>query len=394
MFEHMPELYKVGLIILLVLLTGLVLSFMRQPRVIGYLMVGVLVGPYGLGMTPSHEMAEFLSEMGVILLLFFIGMEVSLERLIRGWRVFVVGTLIQIILSIGFAWLLTLWYRKAGVGDIILIGFVISLSSTAVVLTMLQNWKELDTPVGQDALGILLVQDLVIVPMLIIIGLLGGESPSVSTIALQVTGGLFLGGLIAWIMIKGTIRFPLPRVILEDPELEVFAAIFVCLGFAVFSTLCGLSEALGAFVAGIFVASRGRSKRVQDLLHPFKTIFIALFFVSIGMLVDLSFVWENLIEICLLLVFILCANTCINTLILRISGRSARHSFYGGVLLSQIGEFSFVLAAAGAAAGIMSQSQKQIAFAVIVLSLIVSPFVIGLVRHWFHMNPASQTARV
>ena len=205
----------------------------------------------GLGLSPAHELNEFLSEMGVVFLLFFVGMEVSVERLIKGWRISVIGTLFQILLSVGFAWLLG-WWNAWNVGEIILIGFIISLSSTAVVLTVLQNWNELHTPVGGDVLGILLVQDLMVVPMLIILGLLGGEAPTAFSIGLQVLGGLLILVLISYVVIKGKVKVRTPKVVEDDEELELYLSLAICLGLAILTTVFGLSEALGAFAAGIF----------------------------------------------------------------------------------------------------------------------------------------------
>ena len=395
MVETLPELYKLGLIIFAVLVVGLLLSAIRQPLVAGYLVVGILVGPHGFGLSPSHELAEFIGAMGVVFLLFFIGTEVSVERLIRGWRVSVLGTFLQVLLSIGFAWLLSVWYAGWDVGDIILTGFCISLSSTAVVLTMLHNWKELDTRVGQDVLGILLVQDLLVVPMLIVIGFFGGEQATVASVAKQVAGGLLICVLIGFILVKGTVQLPFPRLrarIRQDPELEVFTGLAICLGFAMATMLFGLSEAMGAFVAGILISAAGLTERTHLHLQPFRSVFVALFFVSIGMLVDLTYVQGHWREICWLVFFILLANTVINSLIVRFGKRTWRQSVYAGVLLSQVGEFSFVLAAVGTAAGIWSKAGSQLAYAVIAASLIVSPFIIGVARGWLQVETAAEGA--
>jgi CPA2 family monovalent cation:H+ antiporter-2 len=381
MIEHLLPLERFGIVVFVVLIAGLMLAYLRQPRVAGYLVVGMLLGPHVFGLSPPHEMTEFLSEMGVVFLLFFVGMEVSVERLIKGWRISVIGTLFQILLSLGFSWLVG-WWHGWTFGEIILIGFIISLSSTAVVLTVLQNWNELNTPVGQDVLGILLVQDLMVVPMLIILGLLGGESPTAFSIGLEVFGGLLICGLIGYIVIKGKVTLPTPKVVRDDEELELFLSLTICLGFAILTTVFGLSEALGAFAAGILVSAAGWTDRQHRLLQPLKTLFMALFFVSIGMLVNLPYVLEHWGKISFLVFLILMINTAINTLILRGGKRSLRDSWYGGFLLSQIGEFSFVLASVGMASGIWSEGREQVAYALIAMSLILSPLWIGMGKAW------------
>ncbi len=375
--EQLLPLERFGIVVFVVLIAGLLLSYLRQPRVAGYLIVGMLLGPHVFGLSPIHEITEFLSEMGVVFLLFFVGMEVSVERLIKGWRISVIGTLCQILFSVGFAWLLG-WWNGWNVGEIILIGFIISLSSTAVVLTVLQNWNELDTPVGEDVLGILLVQDLMVVPMLIILGLLGGETPTAFSIGSQLLGGLLVFSLIGYVVIKGKVTVRTPKVVEDDEELELYLSLTICLGLAILTTVFGLSEALGAFAAGIFVSAAGWTDRHSRLLHPFKILFMALFFVSIGMLVNLPYILEHWDKIILLVLLILIVNTVINGLILRAGKRTFQDSWYGGFLLSQIGEFSFVLASVGLAAGIWSEGREQVAYATIALSLILSPLWIGM----------------
>ena len=377
MIEHLLPLERFGIIVFVVLIAGLLLSYLRQPRVAGYLIVGMLLGPHGFGLSPAHELNEFLSEMGVVFLLFFVGMEVSVERLIKGWRISVIGTLFQILFSVGFAWLLG-WWNAWNVGEIILIGFIISLSSTAVVLTVLQNWNELHTPVGGDVLGILLVQDLMVVPMLIILGLLGGGAPTAFSIGLQVLGGLLIFALIGYVVMKGKVKVRTPKVVEDDEELELYLSLAICLGLAILTTVFGLSEALGAFAAGIFVSAAGWTDRHHRLLHPFKILFMALFFVSIGMLVNLPYILDHWGKIIFLVLLILIVNTVINALILRAGKRTFPDSWYGGFLLSQIGEFSFVLASVGLASGIWSEGREQVAYATIAMSLILSPLWIGM----------------
>ena len=381
MIEHLSPLERFGIVVFVVLISGLLLTYLRQPRVAGYLLVGMLLGPYGFGLSPAHELNEFLSEMGVVFLLFFVGMEVSVERLVQGWRISVIGTLCQILLSVGFAWLIG-WGHGWSFGEIILIGFIISLSSTAVVLTVLQNWNELNTPGGQDVLGILLVQDLMVVPMLIILGLLGGQTPTAFSVGLEILGGLLICGLIGYVVMKGKVTIPTPKVVEDDDELEVFLSLAICLGLAILTTVFGLSEALGAFAAGIFVSAAGWTARHQRLLHPFKVLFMALFFVSIGMLVNLPYILEHWGKISLLVFLILIVNTVINMVVLRAGQRSFSDSWYGGFLLSQIGEFSFVLASVGLASGIWSEGREQVAYATIAMSLIVSPLWIRMGKSW------------
>jgi CPA2 family monovalent cation:H+ antiporter-2 len=292
------------------------------------------------------------------------------------------GTLFQILVSVGCTWLIGLAFDWP-LPRSILLGFVISLGSTAVVLKVLQERQELDTEVGQDVTGVLLVQDLALVPMLIIINLLGGEAPGPSEVALQIVGGLGLVGLIAWLTIKGTFRLPFARLLRGDPELEVFAAFLLCFGLALVTGLLGLSAAVGAFVAGIVVTAARETHWVHERLESFRVVFVALFFVSVGMLVDLAYVGENWGVILLLVLAAMLTNTFINAGVMRVLGLTWRRSLYAGALLSQIGEFSFVLAAVGLQSGMITTVGYQTAVAVIALTLLVSPFWFSAAKRLF-----------
>ena len=172
--------YLVGAI-LAVLLLGLILRSIRQPYVIGYLIAGIVLGPHGFALITDEDMLGHLGAIGVVLLLFFIGMEVSPKKLVDNWKVAVLGTLLQIFISVGCVWPLGL-YLDWPLSRIVLIGFVISLSSTAVVSKTVQDWKEFDSKVGQNVLVILLAQDLAVIPMMMILSMLGNTHGEASNI--------------------------------------------------------------------------------------------------------------------------------------------------------------------------------------------------------------------
>lgn len=372
----MPLLAGVALAILLI---GLISRRLQQPYVVGYLLAGVLLGPYGLGLMTDEAVLSQLGAIGVVLLLFFIGMEISPQRLMANWKVPVFGTLLQILISIGCIWLLGIWLQWP-FPRIVLLGFVISLSSTAVVLKLLQEWGELETEVGQDVLGILLMQDLAIIPMLIVIGTLGGSAPSVTAVTLQVIGAVLIAVLILWILKADRVSLPFSDALSGDSEMQVFAALVICFGLALITGLLGLSTALGAFVAGILVRAAHEIRSVHRSLEPFRVVFVALFFVSIGMLVDLRFLQAQWMQTLMLVLAVLLTNTFINAAILRVLGDPWSPSFYAGAILAQIGEFSFVLAAVGKQAQIITDFAYQETLAVIVITLLLSPAWIGLVR--------------
>jgi CPA2 family monovalent cation:H+ antiporter-2 len=368
-----PSLPTLVAIFAVIFLIGLVLQLIRQPQVIGYLLAGVAIGPFGLALMTDIETAARLGGFGVVLLLFFVGMEVAPKQLISSWRIAVIGTLIQVALSVAMVLPLGLAFDWP-FERIVLIGFVTSLSSTAVIIKLLQDTNELNTREGQDILGILLVQDLIIIPMLIIIGLMGGASPGWHELGLQIGVAVVIVSIVMWALSKDTFHLPYAHLIKKQHELQVFAALLICLGFSLLTGIANLSTALGAFAAGILVTAARETQWVHHSLEPFKVIFVALFFVSVGLLVDIDFILSHVIQLVTLVVIVLLSNTLLNGLILRMLGYQWRESLYAGAMLGQIGEFSFVLAAVGLASGIINETTYQYTIAVVALSLLISPF--------------------
>ena len=382
----------VGLV-LAILLLGLLLKGLRQPEIVGYLLAGVAVGPHGLGLVANPELVGHLGTLGVTLLLFFIGMEISPRRLLQGWRVALLGTLLQILVSVAVVWAIGSFFGWSP-ARILLLGFVTSLSSTAVVLKLLKDRGELDSPVGNDVLLILLAQDLAVVPMLILLGMLGGTAPSTGTLVLQGVGAVLVVGFGGWLASRESIRLPFSERLRGDHELQVFAALLACFGLAFVTGMLQLSTALGAFVGGMLVATARETDWVHQALEPFRTLFVALFFVSIGLMVDLPFIAAHWVQIGLLVLAVLVTNTFVNALALRLLAIPWRRSLLAGAMLAQIGEFSFVLAAAGLQARIITDYAYQTTIAVISISLVFSVPWIALMRRVLEARAAAgETAR-
>jgi CPA2 family monovalent cation:H+ antiporter-2 len=277
---------------MVIITVGFVLRIFKQPAMVTYIVVGILVGPNGFAVITDESLITNLGSLGLVLLLFFIGMEIHLPNLITNWKVSVFGTIIQIAVSIFIVWLLGQYFNW-NLNQVVMLGFVISLSSTAVIVKLLQERNEMQTKAGQNVLGVLLVQDVLIVPMIIILGYMSGEKPDTSDVLKQIFGGIFITGIIIYILKKKEIKLPFMGFLRKDHEMQVFVAFALCFGFSIITALLGLSSALGAFVAGIILASTKSTKWVHDSLHAFKIMFVALFFVSVGMLIDLKFLQEN-----------------------------------------------------------------------------------------------------
>ena len=242
---------------------------LKQPHVIAYLIAGIVLGPSVLGLVTDHHTLDRLGEFGVIMLMFFIGMEVSPKKLFGNWPIAVIGIMLQVAVSVMIIKAVGFFFDWPNV-FCILLGFIVSLSSTAVVLNILEARHELDTKHGQNALTILLAQDIAVIPMLIVIGLLSGDQVSSSTALLQIIGGIALLALSIFIVVKPDFKIPLiGDAIREDHDLQVFGALLLCFGLSLFSGLFSLSSALGAFVAGMVVASANEAKWVHHSLESF-----------------------------------------------------------------------------------------------------------------------------
>ncbi|QIV94408.1 cation:proton antiporter [Allofrancisella frigidaquae] len=362
-----------------ILVLTMIIKKLKQPYVVAYLLTGILLGPYGINLIEDNHNLARLGEIGVILLLFFAGMEISPRKFAENWQVPVIGTMLQITIT-------TLLVSLVGIAlewslaKIVLFGSVVSLSSTAVVLKLLHDSGSMRTRLGQNVLGVLLVQDLAVVPMLIIIGFLGGEAPSYSQIVLQIVGGTLVIIIAAIMAIKKSIKLPFIPALGKDDEMKVFAALIICFGMASLTGELGLSSALGAFVGGMIVATVEETEWVGNSLATVKTIFMALFFISIGMLINLKLVFNNLSVFIIFLILIFVINTIINTLIFRALRQRVEEALMGGAMLSQIGEFSFVLITMGYVLNILDNTTYQMSITLVSLSLLFSPLWISIVN--------------
>ncbi len=370
-----------GLTVVAVLLRAL-----RQPHVIAYLFAGLVLGPSGLGVVEDAHWIERIGNLGVILLLFFVGMEISPQALAARWRVPVLGTLAQVGASVAFVWLVGR-FMDWSLPQVILFGFVISLSSTAVVLRYLGERRLFNTPAGQDALGVLLVQDMLVIPMLLILehlGQLGQGAADPDLLFRQALGAAAAFALLVWLVRGGRIHLPFGAWIRKDHELQVFIAILICLGTAALTGALGLSTALGAFLGGMLVGAARETQWVHHALSPFYAVSLALFFVAIGMLIDLEFAFAHAPAILALVAGVLITNTLINAVIIRLLGLDWKHALYVGGLLGQIGEFSFLLITVGHQSGFIEDFAYQLSLSVITLSLLLSPPWIALVTKLLH----------
>ncbi len=372
----LPILFSIAFAALLI---GFILRKFHQPHVVSYIIVGIILGPAGMSLIDNPDTVSSFGSLGVVMLLFFIGMEVSPEKLLAHWRLALFGTLLQILLGLAVMYIVGYIFAWP-IKRVVLMTFVITLSSTAVVLKLLEEWNQLETKVGNDVLGILLVQDLAVVPMLLTVSLMSGVETETGVLLKQFIGACVLLGLGGWAVSRKRKLKSVPNFIKNDTELQLFAALTLCFGLALLSGWLELSTALGAFIAGIVIGQSYEIHWIVEKLGSLRDLFVALFFLSIGLLIDLNFVKDNIGELLLLVIAVMFVNTLINGFILKLFGRSTKHSIYGGVILSQVGEFSFVIAALGLSTGLIVNHAYQLTLGLIAFSLMVSPAYIAFAK--------------
>lgn len=374
------------IVLSLVVLSGVatfviaVLHVLRQPTPVAYIVTGVLLGPFVLGIMQDLEMVQHLGELGLALLLFFVGMEMQLSHFFRSWRLVVFGPLLQVVFSV-LAMLVVRMFTDWSVSQSVLTGFVLSLSSTAVLLKYLDGQGIAHSKMGREITGILVMQDILVIPMVLFIGWMGKHNADSTGWLYQTIGLAVLLSAVFLVPSGGKkILARIERMFPGDHELHIFLGLFVCFGFGLFSSALGLSSGLGAFVAGMLVSRMGGAEWAGKRLHSFHAFFLALFFVSVGMLIDVPYLLQHVGLVFGLTMLAFLGNTGINAILFRVFGESWKTALFGGAMLAQIGELAFLLVSAGLSEGMLAWEGYQLAVLVISLTLVLSPVWIESVR--------------
>ncbi|MEX0982618.1 MAG: cation:proton antiporter [Bacteroidales bacterium] len=366
------------IIIIFALATGVNFLFTRIkiPTVVGYLLTGILAGPHLLGLVGSDHSIEILAEVGVALLLFTIGMEFSLKHLMRIRRIVFFGGFLQVFLTAAVFYVVSLFYDLDW-QSAIFVGFLIALSSSALVLKLLQERSEISSNYGRTVLGILIFQDLILVPLLLFTNIMADSSIDVGREIISLS--IKTTAILAFVYVGNKWLFPwlLHKIAMtKNQELFIMSILLICFSIAMLTHELGMSIAFGAFLAGLMISDSEYSHNAFAKLMPFKDIFTSFFFVSVGMLLDLTFIVDNpwLVLISVVLVIVL------KTIIAGSVGFILGHTFKGTVLvglaLSQVGEFSFILAKIGVDQAVISNFYFQLFLAVSVTTMAITPFLI------------------
>jgi CPA2 family monovalent cation:H+ antiporter-2 len=367
------------LILLLVAMTfGIICEQLRQSPIIGYLAAGTLLGPNAFKFIANGDEVSALAELGVALLLFTIGLEFSWPRLRRLGGAALGGGAIQVIatlvLGAGISLLFDMSLRSA-----IAIGAIVSLSSTAVVLRILMSRSEIESIHGRHALGILLMQDIAIVPLVLLVTVLGGQG-SFQQVSFDIVKALLLASLLVGVLYLILNKIA-PRVLNLDSfqrnrDLPILLAIVIGLGSAWVSHRLGLSPALGAFVAGMILAESPFATQIRADITSVRTLLVTLFFSSIGMLGDPSWFFQNLPNVAMLVGAIVIGKAIIIWMILRFFRLTHTNALAAGICLGQVGEFSFVLAAVGRGT-VISDEVFTLIISATITTLFLTPYLVA-----------------
>ncbi len=373
MEEQLPFLLLIAIVTLAAVMSGLIMAWLKQPPMVGYILAGLALGPAGIGFMPHVDAVPLIAEFGVLFLLFVIGMEISLKAFIADLKpavLTVIGQLAVALAAMALFGAVLEWRFE----QILLLTFVVTMSSTAVALKLLDDIGELRSDLGRIVVAVMIAQDIAIVPMLIIANSFqaGGAIEPMTL----VTVALAIGVLVLFIAVvgpRGKLHFPWQEKILGRVEMVTLVALLVCCTTAVITGVAGMSPAYGAFLAGLIIGKTTLRSEAIHAMEPIQGVLMVLFFVAIGLLLDVTFILENMLLVAVFVLAALLVKSLANILILRLVGMPWKTAYQAGLIMGQIGEFSFVLAAVGLANGVLDPVGYKLAISVIVLSLLFSP---------------------
>lgn len=369
--------------LILLLAVSLPITFlfhkMRLPALVGFLITGIILGPHGAAMITDTTVVEQLAEIGVVLLLFTIGLEFSIEDIMRSSRQFIISGSLQVLLTIAAVMGIALLFQYP-LQQAVFFGFLASLSSTAIVMKMYADRAELEAPHGRLATGILLFQDIAVVPMMLLLPVLGQAASQGSLTPLSIItslGKAVIGLAVVFLAARKIVPYVLHQVVrLKNREILFLLVVLLCLGTAWITYTLGLSLALGAFLAGLIISESEYSHDIVTNILPFRDYFASIFFISIGMLLQINYFAAHWVLVIGMTAFLATIKTILVFLTARLLRYPLRSSLLAGLGLAQIGEFSFLLAQQGAGTGLIGGDVYQLFINTSIISMLATPLIV------------------
>lgn len=380
---------NIALVILIALVFGLGMTRLKQPPILGYIIAGLILGPSGLAFVESRDQVSILAEMGVLLLLFVIGIELNLRTFKKVWLVTSLATIFQIAICTAVTWIIS-YFLGWSSGLPILLGFITAISSTAVAVKMLDTIGEVNSEIGQLSVGILIAQDFAIVPMILILRNYHNDLSVLGLLSKLLLAIGIIVGLIYYLSQKQRVRIGFLADVIRQKDLLPLVSLVFCFAAAAISGLIGLSAAYGAFLAGLTIGNTHERSAVLDTVKPIQSTLIMVFFLSIGILMDVGFIYIHLATFILLLLLITVGKTAINIVILRFLKIPWSEAFLVGVVLAQIGEFAFLMASIGHESKIINEFGEKLILSLTALSLLFSPLWMTIARHLKNITDESK----
>ncbi len=389
----MPNLlFSVSITCLLILLLSVILKKLNQPYLIAYVFAGILLGPHIAGVFSAADNISAIGDLGILLLMFFLGIEINIPGnktlLIKSF----IAQTVRTLLSITFSILIGKWLDW-NAGSIFLLAITFIFNSTAVVSEFLKKNDELSTPIGKTVLNILLLQDIMLAPVLTFFQFMNNVEFNIIKMVSSLISCVLIFLLLRAIRNKNLIQLKFFKEMETDHELQVFTAVAICLGFALITSFAGLTPSIGSFIAGVYIGSTNAFQWFENVLRPFKIFFVALFFLSVGVMLDLRYVWEHFQTIIILSFGVLLINGMLSVIVFRAMKFSWRESMYAGTLLSQTGEFGLLACSLAYQLNIIDYNFFKSALAVIGLSLLLSSVWITILRNFIYIRNWSESTK-
>jgi CPA2 family monovalent cation:H+ antiporter-2 len=374
--------------LLSILLIGLLLKKLHQPYFVAYIIAGILLGPYSIKVFTDPDTIAVIGELGLLIQMFFIGTKMDTQTLAKNIKKPVAGVAVQLVLSFLFILLLGL-YQQWSWKEVLLFSFIISLSSSAIILEYLEKNKEIKTPLGTLTSGILVLQDFLLVPMLLTINFIGQKTLTLNQVLTLLISTIAITIFLGFVFTNKIINLHFPEKLKNDHEAQVFVGLLLCFGFGWLTQMLNLSAAIGALIGGIIIAKSNSTQWLEAKLIPFRVFFLSLFFLSIGLQINVDFLIHHADLIFLIVAIILFVNSAINTIVFRVLKVSWRNSIYAGALLSQIGEFSLVLCLVARTQNLVNDFWYQLTLTVVAATMLMTAIWINIIRTFIY-NQASQ----